>query len=78
MREEKEGLEGLKKSAQRTRAEFQLLDDLGSEQTKVYSQDGFDSYIIGKDGKIIVKLDGVKKERPSAKKLVEELEKLDD
>ncbi|GAA5494749.1 MULTISPECIES: hypothetical protein [Rubritalea] len=75
-REEKEGVEGLQKTAKRTKASFQLLDDLGATQTKVYSQEGFDSYIIGIDGRVEAKLDGVKKVRPAAKKLVEELLKL--
>lgn len=75
-REDRKQVEGLKITKKKTQAPFTVLDDLGSQQTKVYSIDGFDTFIIGKDGTIKAKLDGVKKTRPGGEPIIAELQKL--
>lgn len=75
-REERAGVKGLQKSEKVNLAKFPLLLDTGSAQTKVYSEKGFDTYIIDKSGNVAAKLDGSKLRRPSSKKLLETLNAL--
>lgn len=69
-REEKDGQDGLKKSFERTRAEFPLLLDTPPEETKSYSQAGFHTYIIGPDGIVHADLPGTKMKRPPPDKIL--------
>ena len=58
-------MEGLKKQAAATKATFPLLLDLNNAQTARYSTEGFATYLIDQDGKVVKILTGTKTERPS-------------
>ncbi len=72
-REEKDGAEGLKKARGTTHAEFPFLMDLDAEHTGAYSQNGFATYIVGSDGKILAELDGTIMLRPTVKQILAEM-----
>jgi len=74
-REESEGEEGLKQIRKTTGAKFPFALDLNSEKTKVYSTEGFDTYVINKEGKIAAVIDGTKKDRPMSKQIIQALRK---
>ncbi|MBK1855228.1 redoxin domain-containing protein [Verrucomicrobiaceae bacterium 5K15] len=74
-REERDGLEGMKKSAKVSQGSFPILLDEKSAQTKVYSQTGYDTYIIDKDGKVAAKIEGTKKKRASNEEILAALKK---
>ena len=64
-REERDGQEGAKKAS--TKSQFYpILLDSPVNKTKAYSQKGFSTYLIGKDGKIKAELSGIKTTRPNA------------
>jgi len=69
-REEKEGLEGLKKSLTKTRATFPLLLDESPLVTKPYSPEGFHTYVISPAGTVYVDLPGTKMKRPGPDKIM--------
>jgi len=73
-REEKDGKDGLKKSLERTRAEYPLLLDTPPEATKSYSPDGFHTYIIDPAGVVRVDLPGTKMKRPDAEEILAALQ----
>ncbi len=75
-REEQGGIEGLKKAEKTSGGKFPLLLDDGGAKTKVYSKSGYDTYIIGKDGKVAAKLEGSKTKRANTEQLLETLKKL--
>ncbi len=75
-REERGGLQGLKKAEKSSGGKFPILLDDDGAKTKVYSVSGFDTYIIGMDGKVAAKLEGTKVTRPSNEKILETLKKL--
>ncbi len=68
-REEKDGVPGLVKVGERTKAEFQITGDLGKKETRAYSQEGFNTYVIDKNGVVQAILNGVKLKRPSGEKV---------
>lgn len=74
-REEKDD-GGLKKSLERIKATFPLVSDLDSEKTKAYSDEGFATYLVNKNGKVAAILPGTKKRRPGSKKVLEELRRI--
>ena len=64
-REEKDGPAGAKKAS--TKSGFApILIDTPADKTKAYSQDGFVTYLIGKDGTILAEHAGTKMKRPKA------------
>jgi peroxiredoxin len=69
-REERDGVEGLKKSQKVADAEFPLLLDLGAKSTEDYSTTGYTTYIIDKDGKVKKILAGTKPKRPKAETII--------
>ena len=56
--------------------DFPLVLDLGSKKTSKYSQKGFATYIVDREGKIAATMPGTKMRRPSAKKVLSELKKV--
>ncbi|MFN3191878.1 MAG: peroxiredoxin family protein [Aureliella sp.] len=78
-REEQKGVEGLKMIQQRIPTKFTLALDPNKKSSKAYSTQRmtFDNFVIGKDGKVAAIIDGTLRERASAKKLIEELTKLE-
>lgn len=74
-REERDGVEGLKKSQKTGSAEFPLLLDLGAKETEGYSTTGFTTYIVDKEGKIETILSGKKTKRPSAEAIIAAVKK---
>lgn len=77
-REEREGVEGLKKIQKRFPTKYTLTLDFDKKSSEAYSsQRGtFDNYVIGKDGKIAEVIDGTLRTRATSKQLIEVLEKL--
>jgi peroxiredoxin len=69
-REERDGVEGLKKSQKVAGAEFPLLIDLGSKNTADNSTRGFTTYIIDMDGMDKPILAGTKPKRPKAAAII--------
>lgn len=69
-REEKDGAEGLAKTAKKTGATYHLGTDLGNKSTAAYSMEGFDSYLIAKDGSVLAIIEGIKFDRPTAKEIL--------
>jgi len=69
-RENKEGVEGLKKVRQASKAEFLLLDDPEKQQTQAYSPEGFAAYVVDTQGIIRGVFDGTKTGRPDPDKLL--------
>ena len=62
-REEKDGPEGAAKAVAKSGFSPILLDT-PVNKTAAYSQTGFATYLIGKDGKVKAELIGTKKKRP--------------
>lgn len=77
-REDGKEVDGLKLSAARSGADFNLLTDLGRKSTPLYQGLGqeFCTYIIGKDGKIKSILRGNKLVRPKADAIIKVLKTL--
>lgn len=75
-REEKLGVDGLKRSRNAAKTEFTLLTDLGAKATSAYSQDNFTTYVIDKKGVIQAILPGTLTKRISADEILRELKKL--
>lgn len=71
-REEKAGLDGLKKIKARTKVDFTLALDTPATATKAYSNGRreFDNYLVDKDGVIQGVIDGSLKSRAQAEQLV--------
>lgn len=78
-REEREGVEGLKKIKEKTGVDFTLCLDTGAEKTSAYSpgRGKFDNYLIGSDGKVAAIFDGSLTKRALSEQLLEAIEKLD-
>lgn len=76
-REEKEGKQGLEKIRKRAGDGFTLALDLNAKKTSRYSPGRmkFDSYIIGKDGRIIGIIDGSLRVRAQSDQIAKILEK---
>ncbi len=72
-REEATGAEGLKKIRHTTQAEMPLAVDLNAEKTKAYSPEGFDTYLLDEEGKILKILEGTKADRPVAEEILKAL-----
>lgn len=60
---------GLKTTVNKTRAAFPVLVDPEGKNTGRYRTDGFSTYLIDKEGKILKVLTGSKTKRPSADKI---------
>ena len=75
-REEKEGDKGLKKTAQKSSATFHLSSDLGNKSTKAWSPEGFDTYIVHRNGTLLAVLDGKKFDRPTPAEILKEIRKV--
>ena len=75
-REDKLKGEGLKRTANKTKVDFVLLDDHGGKATNQYSQGSFTTYIIDKNGFTRFVLGGTKTKRPDAAKVVARLGEL--
>lgn len=69
-REEKEGTAGLDKTAKKTAATYHLTTDPGKKSTAAYSTEGFDSYLIHKNGTVLAILEGIKFDRPTAAEIL--------
>ena len=69
-REEKLGAAGLAKTAKKSGATYHLSTDFGNKSTAAYSANGFDTYLIGKDGSVLAIIDGIKFDRPTAKEIL--------
>jgi len=76
-REERGGIKNLKKAELSSGGKFPLLLDDGGAQTKIYSESGYDTYIVGKDGKVAVKLEGSKEIRPTDEDVLKALKEVD-
>lgn len=74
-REEKDGVEGLRKSRASSKAEFPFGLDTDAEATAAYSHDGFNTYIVDTQGTLRATLKGTKMVRPSAEEILKKLSK---
>ncbi len=67
---------GVKKAVAQAKAGFPMLVDQGKKQTMAYSPQGYDVYVVAKDGNVAAVLEGTKPKRPGAAAILAELEKL--
>ncbi|MFC5050332.1 peroxiredoxin family protein [Rubritalea spongiae] len=65
LRENKEGIAGLKEAYAKTQFDI-ILDDTPATQTKDYSKELWATYFIDKEGIVKAVLTGTKKQRPDA------------
>lgn len=65
LRENKKGIEGLKKAYKKTKFDI-ILDDTPATQTKDYSKERWATYFIDKQGTVKSVLTGTKRKRPDA------------
>jgi peroxiredoxin len=65
LRENKKGIDGLKKAYKKTKFDI-ILDDTPATQTKDYSKELWATYFIDKEGTVQSVLTGTKKKRPDA------------
>lgn len=79
-REEKEGVDGLKKIKDKHKTTFTLALDLNKKQSSAYSSERmtFDNYVIDKSGVVRKSLDGTLRERATAAELLKELKTLEE
>ena len=68
--EDKKQIEGLNLTVKKAKTDTILLTDLNSEHTKQYTSQGYDTFIIGKNGKILARIDGKKYNRPTGATLL--------
>ena len=78
-REEKEGVDGLKKIEQGTKTTFTLALDLDKQSSKTYSPKRmtFDNFVIDKDGNVAAIVDGTLRDRATADELLKALKKIE-
>ena len=71
-REERDGVEGLRKSQARAKSTFRLALDLGKKTTAAYSprKGQFANYVIGRDGIVRGLVDGDLRKRATADQLI--------
>ena len=74
-REEREGVEGLKKTIRMTGIKFPPVLDFKNKETAPYSQGAFFTYVIDKSGTIRAILPGTTYERPTGEKILETFKK---
>ena len=77
-REEREGVDGLKKIQQQHNTKFTLALDFDKKSSKAYStrRMTFDNFVIRKDGQVAAIIDGTLRERATADELIKVLKKL--
>jgi peroxiredoxin len=77
-REEKEGVDGLKKIKDKQKTTYTLALDLDKKESSAYSSERmtFDNYVIDKSGVVRKSIDGTLRERATAEKLLKELKTL--
>lgn len=78
-REEKEGVEGLKKVLANTKTPFTLAIDKDKKSTKAYStkQRTFDNFVISKSGDVKAIIPGTLRDRATAEELIKELKEIE-
>ena len=72
-REESTGAEGLKKIREKTKAKMPFALDLGAKKTGQYSPEGFDTYIVDEQGKIVAIIEGTKPDRAMGDEILKQL-----
>ena len=78
-REERSGVEGLKKIQKKNKAKYTLALDLNKESSAAYSprRMTFDNFVIGADGTIAEVIDGTLKDRATADEIIKVLKILE-
>jgi peroxiredoxin len=78
-REEKDGVDGLKKIRDKTKTGFTLTFDLDKKSTKAYSTKRmtFDNFVIDRKGDVQAVIDGTLRDRATADELLKVLRKLE-
>jgi peroxiredoxin len=78
-REEKSGVDGLRKIKDRTKTGFTLALDRDKKSTKVYSTKRmtFDNFVIDRKGNVQAIIDGTLRDRATADELLKVLRKLE-
>ena len=78
-REEKDGVDGLKKIRDKTNTGFTLTFDLDKKSTKAYSTKRmtFDNFVIDRKGNVQAIIDGTLRDRATADELLKVLRKLE-
>lgn len=69
-REDEEEVEGIAKVREQIGEGVVLLTDLGAAETGAYSQDGFVTYILDRDGVVRAELGGTVRERPDSEAIL--------
>lgn len=77
-REEKEGVDGLKKIKDKHNTSYTLALDLNKQESSAYSSERmtFDNYVIDKSGVVRKSIDGTLRDRATAADLLKELKEL--
>jgi len=78
-REEKSGVDGLRKIRDKTKTDFTLTLDLDKQSTKVYSTKKmtFDNFVIDRKGTVRAVIDGTLRDRATADELLKVLRKIE-
>lgn len=78
-REEKEGVNGLKKIKGKTKTTYTLAVDLNKKSTAGYSSKRmtFDNFVVSKDGKVNAIIDGSLRTRATAEQLLKALKTIE-
>ncbi|MCP4787176.1 MAG: redoxin domain-containing protein [Fuerstiella sp.] len=78
-REEKSGVDGLKKIMDGTKTDFTLTLDLDKQSTNVYStkEMTFDNFVIDRKGIVQAIIDGTLRDRATADELLKVLRKIE-
>ena len=78
-REERGGVEALKKIQKRFDTKYILASDLNKESSKLYStrRMTFDNFVIDQEGNVVSIIDGTLRDRATAEELVKILKKLE-
>lgn len=78
-REEKEGVEGLKKIKERTKTSYTLAVDLDKKSTGGYSprRMTFDNFVVDKTGTVRAVVDGTLRTRAKAAQLLKTLKEIE-
>lgn len=69
-REDIDGGVGMRGVVDMGKITYPVMLDLSGAKTAAYSRDGYDTYLIGREGVVRGKLDGVKTKRPHGREIL--------
>jgi len=69
-REDIDGGVGMRSVMKMAKITYPVMLDLSGEKTVAYSRDGYDTYVIDKNGIVKARIDGLKTDRPKGRKIL--------